>query len=114
MKILRLLALMIVLSATPVWAQQQARQQMELTAAVIKEQNVSFAVVIVRAETFNDKTVADGIVKQLEPVFGNVPVVLMAQDAKGTPTFYGRPDIAKFLSQVSVDRMPWKKYTLSY
>ena len=45
-------------------------------------------------------------------VFG-VPVVLMAQDGRGTPTFYGRKDIANFMSGVPLNVIPWREYTIN-
>jgi hypothetical protein len=36
----------------------------------------------------------------------------MAQDAHGTPTYYGRPDIVRFMASVPLAAVPWRKYTL--
>jgi hypothetical protein len=47
-----------------------------------------------------------------KPAFG-VPVVLMAQDGLGRPTFYGRQDIARFLSGVPLNAIPWREYTIN-
>jgi hypothetical protein len=47
------------------------------------------------------------------PVFGSIPVVLMAQDSRGVPTYYGRRDIARFLAGVPMSAIPWKEYTLN-
>ncbi len=47
-----------------------------------------------------------------QPTFG-VPVVLMAQDTSGRPTFYGRRDIARFLSNVPISAIPWREYTVN-
>jgi hypothetical protein len=41
-----------------------------------------------------------------------VPVVLMAQDYHGTPTYYGRQDIARFMADVPLEAIPWKEYTV--
>jgi hypothetical protein len=46
------------------------------------------------------------------PVF-RVPVVLMSQDGSGRPTYFGRPDIARFLANVPVNSIPWKQYTIN-
>lgn len=89
-----------------------AKEETEFTAAVIKEQDVTFAVVIVKRAVFDDKKFADGLIDTLGPSFGDIPVVLMAQDAQGTPTYYGRTDISKFLSTVPLDSIPWKQYLL--
>jgi hypothetical protein len=45
--------------------------------------------------------------------FGPIPIVLMAQDGRGVPTYQGRPDIVRFLSNVFVEQIPWQRYTLS-
>jgi hypothetical protein len=37
----------------------------------------------------------------------------MAQDSRGVPTYQGRRDIVRFLSEISFERIPWKKYTLA-
>lgn len=84
----------------------------ELTAAVIIEQNVTFAVVLVKETVFADKSFADQLIGSLEPTFGGIPVVLMVQDAQGTPTYYGRTDLSNFLANVPLEAIPWKKYVL--
>jgi hypothetical protein len=40
-------------------------------------------------------------------------VVLMAQDSKGVPTYYGRRDIAKFMANVPLSAVPWKGYSVN-
>ena len=42
-----------------------------------------------------------------------LPVILMAQDGRGRPTYYGRKDIARFLSAVLLEAIPWREYTIS-
>ena len=37
----------------------------------------------------------------------------MAQDFNGTPSYYGRSDISKFMASVPVRAVPWKEYTIS-
>jgi hypothetical protein len=37
----------------------------------------------------------------------------MAQDSRGVPTYQGRPDIVRFLSNIFVEQIPWQRYTLS-
>ena len=32
--------------------------------------------------------------------------------ATGAATYFGRPDIARFLSRVPVSAIPWREYTL--
>jgi hypothetical protein len=45
------------------------------------------------------------------PVFPGVPIVLMAQDSMGAPTFHGRKDLVAFLSNVQLDAITWREYS---
>ncbi len=85
---------------------------MQFNGAVIIEQGVTFAVVIVRRYILDNRAEADKIIRALEhEVFPGLPVVLMAQDGAGTPTYYGRQDISRFMAHVPLSSIPWKKYT---
>lgn len=84
---------------------------MRVQGAVIREQGVSFAIVIVKPHVVQDRAAASKAIQAFTPVFG-VPVVLMAQDSQGRPTYYGRRDIAKFMSSVPLHTIPWKEYTI--
>jgi len=59
---------------------------MRFEGAVIKEQGVSFAVVVVKNHVVNVPSEARKAIARFIPVFPGLPVVLMAQDARGTPT----------------------------
>ncbi len=85
---------------------------MQVTGAVIREQGVTFAVVIVKPHVVNNSYEARGTMAGLAPVF-RMPIVLMAQDGHGRPTYYGRPDIARFMSSVPLHAIPWKQYTIN-
>lgn len=86
---------------------------MTIEGAVIREQGVEFAIVIVKQYVLNNRLEADETIAEFQPVFGGLPVVLMAQDGRGRPTYYGRPDIARFLANVPVSRIPWHRYTVN-
>lgn len=85
---------------------------MQVTGAVIREHGVEFAIVAVKPHVINNRSEADDTVVGLMPVFG-VPVVLMAQDSRGRPTYYGRSDIAAYMSRVPVNAIPWRQYTIN-
>lgn len=36
----------------------------------------------------------------------------MSQNSRGVPTYHGKPDIVKFLANISMNRIPFKRYTL--
>lgn len=85
---------------------------MRVQGAVIREQGQTFAVVVVKPHIIQNPSEAAEAISSFTPVF-RVPVVLMAQDAGGRPTFYGRQDIARFLSGVPVRAIPWREYTIN-
>jgi len=85
---------------------------MKFQGALIREQNVTFAIVIVKEHILQGSSqTKDETLRSFQPLFPGVPVTLMAQNHHGIPTYYGRPDIVNFLSNVSIDRIPWKEYT---
>lgn len=84
---------------------------MSFDGALIKEQGVTFAIVIVKPSvlTSADK---ESIRQNFSQYFGYVPTILMAQNSRGIPTYDGRRDIVKFLSHIHPSRIPWKHYTV--
>ncbi|HAR94357.1 MAG TPA: hypothetical protein DCR97_00090 [Deltaproteobacteria bacterium] len=87
---------------------------MRVHGAKIKEQGVTFAVVIVKSQVLNNRPEADKLIQSAQTfLFPGVPVVLMAQDSSGKPTYYGRSDLSKFLASVPLNAIPWKEYSLS-
>lgn len=85
---------------------------MTIEGAVIREQGVSFAVVIVKKHVLDNSFEADRAIRAFQPAFPGLPVVLMAQDHQGVPTYYGRPDISKFMASVPLECVPWAEYTI--
>ena len=85
---------------------------MTFQGAVVREQGVTFAVVIVKKHVIDNSTEANRAIAAFQPAFPGLPVVLMAQDFQGTPTYYGRQDIARFLASVPLEAIPWKQYTV--
>lgn len=85
---------------------------MQLEGAVIKEQGVTFAVVVVKPQVTQNSLEARRAIAAFSGAFDGLPVVLMSQD-RGRARFYGRPDLAKFLASVPVHCIPWRKYTMS-
>lgn len=82
---------------------------MEFEGAVVKEQSVTFAIVIVKPNVLNSSS-RENIRASFIPFFGNIPIVLMAQNSRGIPTYNGRSDIVHFLAKINPARIPWKHY----
>lgn len=85
---------------------------MRIQGAVIEEQGVTFAIVVVKRRIVSNSIEADRAIQAFQPIFPDLPIVLMAQDTRGAPTYYGRQDIAQFLADVPMSAIPWKEYTI--
>lgn len=85
---------------------------MRVQGAVIREQGQTFAIVVVKPHVVQCRTSAAQAIEEFTPVFG-VPVVLMAQNGRGRPTYFGRQDIARFMSKVPLRAIPWREYTIN-
>ncbi len=84
---------------------------MRFQGAVIREQDVTFAVVIVKSHVVSNSFEADRTIAGFRPLFPGLPVVLMSQDSRGVPTYYGRRDISQFMASVPLECVRWKEYT---
>jgi hypothetical protein len=89
---------------------------MKFTGTVIKEdikgRETTFAVVVVTRAVVTDRDKASRTARDFGQVFPGLPIVLMAQDAAGTPIYVGRPDLVWFLADVPIQRIPWREYSL--
>jgi hypothetical protein len=88
---------------------------MRIDGAIVKEQGVTFAIVVVKPNVIQTESVADKSRVSFATIadFSGVPIILAAQDSKGVFTYQGRPDIVKFLANIDASRIPWKHYTIS-
>ena len=86
---------------------------MKFQGALIKEQGVLFGIVVAKSHVLNSPSDRNQILNFGIRAFGAVPIVLMAQDASGTPTYYGLKDIVRFLSSVPFQRIPWREYLIT-
>jgi hypothetical protein len=86
---------------------------MQFEGALVKEQGITFAIVVVKASVLNSTAEANKTRTAFQSYFPRVPIILMAQDTGGTHTYKGRPDIVRFLSNVHPSRIPWKRYTIN-
>lgn len=81
--------------------------------SVIKEQGITFGIIVVKEDVLRSTSEASKMRQFGIRAFGNMPIILMAQNYRGVPTYMGRPDIAKFLAGISYSRIPWKRYTVN-
>ena len=85
---------------------------MQFDGAVVKEQNVTFAIVVVKPHVLDSTSSSEEARTSFARHFPRVPIILMAQNSRGIPTYQGRKDIVGFLSKVDPSRIPWKTYTI--
>ena len=83
---------------------------MKIRGAVIIEQGVTFAIVVVNRTVTNYTSRAIRVRNALSQDFRNMPIILMSQDSNGIPHYYGRRDIVQFLNSIRLDQIPWKEY----
>jgi hypothetical protein len=84
---------------------------MSFDAALVREQSVTFAVVVVNNHAVSSESSRRQAVGAFSTHFPGVPIVLMAQDGRGCPTFWGRSDIVRFLAGVPISALPWKHFS---
>lgn len=85
---------------------------MDVQAAAISLQNKNFVIVLVPMNMVENSGEADMAIDTLQPKFGKVPVILMAQREDTSPVYYGDQELVKALSDTPVDQMPWKSYSI--
>jgi len=86
---------------------------MQFEGALIKEQGVTFAIVVVKPHVLNSQSDCAHARNSFSSAFPGAPLVLMAQDSRGVPTYQGRQDLVNFLARIHPSRIPWKRYTLN-
>ena len=85
----------------------------KIQGAIIKEQGVTFAIVIIKLQTLQSQSESQKAALAFGPYFPGLPIILMAQDSRGTPTYWGRKDIVNFLANIHISQIPWKEYTFN-
>jgi hypothetical protein len=86
---------------------------MNFEGAVVKEQGVTFGVLVVKPHVLNDPTRRAEMRSFGVKAWGRMPIVLMAQDARKVATYQGRPDLAGFLAKLQISQIPWKRWTIA-
>ena len=84
---------------------------MQVDGAVVKEHGQTFSIIIVQRHVLDNNSEADQVRRAWASVFPS-PIILMAQDNRGVPTYQGRTDIVRFLANIDHRRIPWKRYTI--
>jgi len=81
-------------------------------AAAIALSGRRFVVILVPLDVVRSPGEAEMLLADLRPRLGDIELVLMGQEADGTPRYHGDTELLSLLADVPVDRMPWKVYAL--
>ena len=85
---------------------------MKIQGAAISVEGVNMAIALVSMDVVKNPGEADMAIEAIQPRFGGVPVVLMAQKEDGSPVYYGDEELVRSLAFIPVDEMPWKEYSV--
>lgn len=83
---------------------------MRIDAALVREQGVTFAVVLVK-ESANQPGAREQVATGARRLFPGVPVVLASVSAAGRVKYWGRPDLSRFCASLPFQALPWATYT---
>lgn len=86
---------------------------MKLHGAVIREQGITFAVVVVKPHAMSSDSTARETMVNMQSFFPGMPIALASQDSRGRFRYHGRNDLVNFLASIDPSRIPWKEYTFS-
>jgi hypothetical protein len=85
---------------------------MTIYASLIREQEVTFAVVIVPGYAMQTDGDAERARGAYQRFFPDVPLILAAENSNGEFRFQGRADIVKYLVSIRSSQIPWRQYYL--
>ena len=86
---------------------------LNFSAAIVKENDNGFAVVLVKTEIVRNLARARMVSAGCSTVFVGTPIVLAAQDSAGRFSFHGRKDLIKILCKLEPTQLLWKRYALA-
>ena len=91
---------------------EHRKHTVKVQAAAISLQGHQFVVVVSQMKLVASPGEADMAIDDLQPYFGGVPVVLLAQQDDGSPSYYGDSQLVELLAGIPIDKMPWKEYAV--
>ena len=85
----------------------------QIEGAVVKEQGVRFAIVVVKDDIIQDISKSQEAITAYRHVFPGMPIILLGRDSQGKSTYCGPEDIVNFLAEVDPERIPWRRYVIT-
>jgi len=77
-----------------------------------EKDGVKFAVAQMDSSIVDVPGKAMDMIPRLKTLFPDMNIVLMTRNKKGSPIFYGRPDIVNGLGDTALSDVEWKEYEL--
>ena len=77
-----------------------------------EKDGVKFAVAQMDSSIVDVPGRAMDMIPRLKTLFPDINIVLMTRNKKGSPIFYGRPDIVNGLGDTALSDVEWKEYEL--
>ncbi|MFH2046019.1 MAG: hypothetical protein ABIK92_12825 [Pseudomonadota bacterium] len=86
---------------------------MKISGAVIKEQAVTFAIVIVNKSAMQTIQVSRKTRAAYQGLFPGIPLILASKSSCGLFEYQGSKDLLGFMKLIDPSLIPWKEYTVS-
>ena len=81
-----------------------------VTAAVVREQGVTFVVALVKNHVVLNSSESDRLIGAISAQFGHPLVVLMGESNRRLRG--NRQDVVNFVARLHPSRLPWKEYSV--
>ena len=85
---------------------------MKFKGGFAEKDGVKFAVAQMDSSIVDVPGRAMDMIPRLKTLFPDINIVLMTRNKKGSPIFYGRPDIVNGLGDTALSDVEWKEYEL--
>jgi len=85
----------------------------QINGAIVKEQGNTFAIVVVKPHIIQSSSETQEARNAYRHIFPGMPIILMGEDSRGKPAYYGRKDIVNFLAKIDPHRIPWRRYIIT-
>jgi hypothetical protein len=82
---------------------------MQFEGTVLTQQGVTFALMVVKEHVLDNPSQRDQVLHGAT-MFFKLPTVLVSDRRHRT---FGRDDIVRFLRNVNITQIPWRRYTVS-
>jgi hypothetical protein len=86
----------------------------QLEAAIIDNSKVTFALIPVEYSILINSTAAKDVQASYAKYFPGLPIILMSEDDLTMPTYFGRKDILKYLTDLSPSSITFEVYNFDY